>query len=160
MRRAPCPPVSPSPASAELGEERGRDLEQVADDDEVGELGDRGVRVAVDGDDRLGRLHPDLVLDRAADPEGEVELGLDDLAGLADLLGVRDPAGVDGRPRRPDGAAERVGDLLDDLEAVRAADPAAAGDDDPGLLDRGGGAGLLDPVDDRDPRQSRARRRR
>ena len=45
-----------------------------------------------------GRLHPDLVLDRAADPEREVELGLDDLAGLADLLAVRDPAR--NRPRR------------------------------------------------------------
>ena len=94
------------------------------------------------------------MLDRAADPEREVELGLDDLAGLADLLGVRDPAGVDGRPRRPDRAAERLRELLDELEALRAADAAAAGDDDPGLLDRGGGAGLLDAIDDRDLRQT------
>ena len=113
--------------SAELGEERGTDLEQVADDDEVGELGDRRVRVAIDGDDRLGRLHPDLVLDRAADPEREVELRLHDLAGLADLLGVRDPAGVDRRARRTDRAAERLGELLDELEALRPADAAAAG---------------------------------
>ena len=88
------------------------------------------------------------MLDRAADPEREVELRLDDLAGLADLLGVRDPARVDGRPRRPDRATERLRELLDELEAVRAPDAAAARDDDPRLLDRGGGAGLLDAVDD------------
>ena len=84
----------------------------------------------------LGGLHPDLVLDRAGDAEREVELRLDDLAGLADLLGVRDPARVDGRARRADRAAERLRELLDELEAVRAADAAAARDDDPGLLDR------------------------
>ncbi len=138
----------------------GADLEQVADDEEVGEFGDRGVGVAVDGDDRLGRLHPDLVLDRAADPEREVQLRLDDLAGLADLLGVRDPAGVDGRARRPDGAAERLRELLDEAEALRAADAATAGDDDPGLLDRRGGTGLGDAIDDRDRRAAPGRRRR
>ena len=47
-------------------------------------------------------------------PEREVERGLHDLAGLADLLGVRDPAGVDRRARRPDGATERLRELLDD----------------------------------------------
>ena len=75
------------------------------------------------------------MLDRAADPERQVELGLDDLARLADLLAVRDPARVDRRPCRADGAAERVGDVADDSEAVRPADAAASGDDDPGLLD-------------------------
>ena len=53
-------------------------------------------------------------------PKREVQLRLDDLAGLADLLAVRDPARVDGRARRADGAAERRGELLDELEAVRA----------------------------------------
>ena len=69
-------------------------------------------------------------------PEREVELRLDDLAGLADLLGVRDPARVDRRARRPDRAAERLGELLDELEPLGAADAATAGDDDPRLLDR------------------------
>ena len=71
-------------------------------------------------------------------PEREVQLGLDDLAGLADLLAVRDPARIDGGTGRADGATERRGQLLDDAEAVRAADAAAAGHDDPGLLDRRG----------------------
>ena len=92
------------------------------------------------------------MLDRAADPEREIQLRLDDLARLADLLGIRDPAGIDRGTGRPDRAAERLGDLLDELEALRAADAAAAGDDDPRLLDRGGGAGLGDPLDDRDER--------
>ena len=67
---------------------------------------DRGVRVTVHDDDRLGRLHPDPVLHRARHAEPEVQRGLDDLAGLADLAGVRDPAGVDRRPRRADHAAQ------------------------------------------------------
>ena len=75
--------------------------------------------ITVDGHDRPRRPHPDLVLDRATDPEREVELGLDDLAGLPDLLAVRDPAGIDRRAGRPDGATELLRDLLDDPEAVR-----------------------------------------
>src|SRR4029079_18017105 len=114
------------------------------------ELGDRRVRIPVDGDDRLGGLHPDLVLDRAADAERKVQLWFHDLAGLADLLRVGDPAGVDGRPGRADGPAQRLRELLDELEPVRAPDAAAARDDDPRLLDRGGGAGLLEAVDDLD----------
>ena len=54
---------------AELFEQRLADLEQVPDDEQVGELGDRRIRVSVDRDDRAGRSHPDLVLDGTADPE-------------------------------------------------------------------------------------------
>src|SRR5258706_7229309 len=146
-------PAASAGPSAEGGEEGGCDVEQVADHDEVGELGDRRVGVAIDGHDRAGRLHPDLVLDRAGDPEREIERGLDDLAGLADLLGVRDPARVDRGPGRADGATELGRELLDDLEPVRATDTTSAGDDDPSLLDRGGDAGGLDPIDDLDEGQ-------
>src|SRR4051794_5378836 len=109
-RKSIDPPTSPDPRSArpraELGDHRGDDLEQVADDDDVRELGDRRIGVAVHGDDRIRGLHPHLVLDRAGHAEGEVELRLDDLAGLPDLLAVRDPARVDGGTRRTDDAAE------------------------------------------------------
>src|SRR5665811_73432 len=91
-------------AGPELRQESLADLEEVADDEHVGEVRDRRVRVAVDRDDRLGRLHADLVLDRPGDAEGEVEPRLHDLAGLADLLGVRDPARVNGRTGRADRA--------------------------------------------------------
>ena len=133
-------PAPLSPTARGAGRRAPADLEQVADDDHVRELGDRRVRVAVDRDDRPGRLHPDLVLDRPADAEREVQLRLDDLAGLADLLAVRDPAGIDRGARRADRAAERLGELLDEREAVGSADPATAGDDDPGVVDRRGRA--------------------
>ena len=94
------------PRADELGQLR-HDLVQVADDAEVGELEDRRVRILVDRDDHARALHPDLVLDRARDPDRDVELRRDGLAGLADLRRVRVPAGVDDRARRRDRAAER-----------------------------------------------------
>src|SRR5581483_6877586 len=115
------------------------DLVQVADDAEVAELEDRGVRILVDRDDDVRVLHADLVLDRARDAEGDVELRRDGLARLADLGRVRIPAGVDDRTGRPDRAAERLRELLRERELLRAAEAAAAGDDDLGVLDRGAG---------------------
>ena len=116
---------------------------EVADDPEVGELEDRRVRVLVDREDVLGVLHPDLVLDRARDPGGEVQLRRDRLAGLADLRRVRVPPGVDDRAGRGDGAAQRVGELLGELEVVRLAEPAAAAHEDLGVLDVDVRAALL-----------------
>src|SRR6185295_13298812 len=74
--------------------ERGHDLERVADDAVVGDLEDRRLRILVDRDDDLRRLHAREVLDRARDADRDVELRADGLARLADLLGVRTPAGV------------------------------------------------------------------
>src|SRR4051794_36913283 len=85
-----------------LGQLR-QDLVQIADDSEVGELEDRRVLVLVDRDDVLARLHADLVLDCARDAGREVQLRRDRLAGLADLRGVRVPAGVDHRAGGGDG---------------------------------------------------------
>src|SRR5919202_1178327 len=66
------PGCSRLPRANELDELRD-DLVQVADDAEVGVLEDRRVRVLVDRDDRPRPLHPDLVLDRARDSDGDVE---------------------------------------------------------------------------------------
>ena len=65
--------------------------------------------------------------------------------------GVRVPAGVDDRARRGDGAvaAERLGQLLAQLEALGLAEPAAAGDEDVGALDVDVGAALLAAGDHR-----------
>jgi len=46
------------------------------------------------------------VLDRATDAERQVQVRFDDLAGLSDLLAVRDPTGIDGGAGRPDRAVE------------------------------------------------------
>ncbi len=45
----------------------------------------------------LRGLHPDPVLDRAGDAQPKIQGRFHDLAGLADLQLVRDPAGVGGR---------------------------------------------------------------
>src|SRR6187549_1686268 len=56
------------------GDDRGHDLEQVADNAVVGDLEDRGVGVFVDRDDRVRTLHADEMLDGARDAERHVEL--------------------------------------------------------------------------------------
>src|SRR4051794_17472988 len=129
--------------------ELGEDLVEVADDPEVGELEDRGVRVLVDRHDVLRGLHADLVLDRAGDARGEVELRRDGLARLADLRRVRVPAGVDHRAGGGDGrvAAEGRGEVLSELEALGLAESAAAGHEDVGTLDVDVGAALLAALD-------------
>src|SRR4051812_8949864 len=135
--------------------ELGDDLVEVAHDAEVGELEDRGVGVLVDRHDVLRGLHADLVLDRAGDPGREVQLRRDGLARLADLGGVRIPAGVDDRAGRRDRAAERARERLERLEAVGVAKAAAAGDEDVGVLDVHVGAALLAAGDHRRLRRPR-----
>src|SRR5215210_2333560 len=125
----------------------GHDLVEVADDPEVGELEDRGVRVLVDRDDVLRGLHADLVLDRARDARGEIQLRRDGLARLADLGGVGVPARVDHRARGRDRAAERARELLERLEALGLAEAAPARDEHVGVLDVHVGAALLAALD-------------
>src|SRR5882757_3812749 len=59
--------------------------EKVADQAVIGNLEDRRLLVLVDGDDDLRILHAGKVLDGAGNADGDVEVGGDDLAGLADL---------------------------------------------------------------------------
>src|SRR5690606_37252052 len=107
---------------------------------EVDELEDRGLLVLVDRDDRLGRLHAGPVLDRTGDARGDVQLRGDLLAGLADLRGVRVPAGVDRGARGADGGTERVREVLDRGEVTTGA--TTAGDDDRRLGQLGATGGL------------------
>src|SRR5215218_3194076 len=127
--------------------ELGHDLVEVADDPEIRELEDRGVGVLVDRHDVLRGLHADLVLDRSGDAGGEVELRRHRLAGLADLGGVRVPAGIDHRAGRRHGPAHHARELLERLEALGLAEAAAAGDEDVGVLDVHVGAALLAALD-------------
>jgi len=110
------------------------DFEQVADDAEVGVLEDRRIGVFVDGDDVLGGLHAREMLHRAGDADGEINIRLDGLAGLADLHGVGHPAGVDCGAAGADGAAEDIGEILEQVELLFALEAAAAGDDDLGAF--------------------------
>ncbi len=64
--------------------EFGYDLEQIADESDVGHLEDRGFAVLVDGDDGACVLDAGQVLDGAGDADGEVDFGRDDFACLAD----------------------------------------------------------------------------
>src|SRR4051794_40311102 len=127
--------------------ELGQDLVEITNDAEVGELEDRGVRVLVDRHDVLGVLHADLVLDRARDARGQVQLRRDGLARLADLGGVGVPAGVDHRSGGRDRTAERARERLERLEALGLAEPAAAGHEHVCVLDVDVGAALLAALD-------------
>ena len=71
------------------------------------------------------------MLDRAADAGGNVQRRADRGAGLADLVLLADVAAVDRRAAGADRAADRPGQVVNQLEVVLAADAAAAGDDDP-----------------------------
>src|SRR5690606_16302326 len=90
---------------------------------------DRGVGVLVDRDDGAGVLDACQVLDRAADAHGHVQLGRDDLAGLADLHLVGAVAGVDRGAGGAHGGAQLVGELVHDVEVLGGADTATAGHD-------------------------------
>lgn len=112
--------------------EFGQGLEQVADQPVVGDLEDRRLRVLVEGDDDLAVLHPGQVLYRAGDPDGDIEIGRDDLAGLPNLVVVGNITRINGRARGADGGPQLVGEFLDQSEIFRAAEAPPAGDDDPG----------------------------
>jgi len=98
------------------------DRVHVTDDGEVAELEDRRARVLVDRDDHLRVLHPDLVLHRTRDPQRDVQLRRDGLAGLTDLRRVRVPALVHDRARRREAA--RRGSACRDRQRGRASRPA------------------------------------
>src|SRR6266436_8360922 len=74
----------------------GHDLEQIAHDAVIGHLEDRRFFVLVDRYDGLAVLHAGEMLDRAGNPDGYIEVGRHHLAGLADLIVVRDVARIDG----------------------------------------------------------------
>src|SRR5207244_11911301 len=85
----------------------------------------------LDHEDPLGGLATDDVLDRAADAARDVEVRRDPRARLPDLVGMRSPPEVRDDARPSDGPAEEIGELLEQLESLRAADPAPAADADP-----------------------------
>ncbi len=77
----------------------------VADDAVVGDFEDGGFGVAVDGNDGFAFVHAREMLDCSGDADGYVELWLDCFSGLAYLLRVGAPAGVDDGAGGSDGGA-------------------------------------------------------
>src|SRR4051812_6113749 len=138
-RRSACSASRARGRSKLFGQLR-HQLEQIADQAEVGDLEDRRFLVLVDGDDQLAILHAGEVLDRARYADRYVDFGGDDLAGLADLVIVGRIAGVDRGAARADGGAQFVGQRIDIcMELLGGAERAAARDDDLG-------AGQLGPL--------------
>src|SRR5437879_4759308 len=62
---------------------------------------------------------------------------LDGLSGLPDLERVRFPAGIDDRAAGSNRRAELGSELVEHLEILRGAEPAAAADDDRRVLELG-----------------------
>src|SRR5690606_8328339 len=132
-RLRPARPGSGPLSPAQFLDRLRDDLVKIADDAEISECEDGGLRVLVDGDDGAGAAHAGDMLDRPGDPGRQVELRRDGLAGLPDLELVRVVAGVGRRPGGADRPAEQVSELLQQPEPLRAADSSTAGDDLRGL---------------------------
>src|ERR687897_1709536 len=108
------------PAAVDRLDQLGNDGQRIADDPHVGQAEDRRVAVTVDRDDPLRRLHPYDVLRRTADADGDVHLGANCLSRLADLVAVRNPAGVDdGAARADGGVSDRLGQLVEEPKIRR-----------------------------------------
>ena len=88
--------------------------------------------IAVDSPDTFVRpIYAGNALATVKSADRDVELGGDDLAGLADLPVIRHEAGVDRGARGAHGGAELVGEGLEHLgEVLARPHAAAAGDDD------------------------------
>ena len=112
----------------------GNDLEQVTHDTVISHLEDGSGIVLVHSDDALGVLHTSLVLDSAGDAQSDVNLGVNGLTGLAHLVVSSDPAGIHAGAAGTNHAAQNLGQLLGQLDALFhiLADAAAHGHDEIG----------------------------
>ena len=105
-------------------------LDGVGLDVVVAHLENRSLRILVHGNDHLGVLHAGHVLDGARDAEGEIQIGGDDLARLADLRLARRNRRIDERAGAAHGRSDPVGKLHHLLPARLVDEAAAAGDHD------------------------------
>src|SRR5450759_707709 len=110
-------------------------FQQIIHNTVVSVLEYRGVGVLVDRDHHVRSLHSRHVLERAADAEGQVELGLYGLARDADLAVGRKPAGVHDGAASRDIGAQQLGEVLYHRQVLVLADTAADRDQHGGLCD-------------------------
>ncbi len=124
-------------AGVEGFDEFGEHLVDVADNAEIGDREDRSLLVLVDGDDVFGALHADEVLGGTGDATGDVNGGLDDLSGLADLVAVGHPAGIDDGAAGTGGGTGCGGELFDHGVGLGRAQATTTGDDHGGFVELG-----------------------
>src|SRR5215472_13508676 len=139
-------PLLALPGFDRLGQP-GEDLERIAYDPQIGHLQNRRIAILVDRDDHLRALHADGVLHGAGDTGSDVHAWPDGLAGLTYLHRIWNPAGVDDGTACPRRAAQRVRQLMHEVEVLRPTQASAAGHDDPGVLELHLVAHLLDSLD-------------
>src|SRR5213076_1065121 len=118
----------------ELTDHFREDFEQIADDPIVRDLEQGRLRVDVDHQDLVRLLHSRQMLDRAADPHGDVEFRPYRHPGLSDLQGLRHPTAVDGLSGSRDRPSKAVREILEQLEVLRVSEAVAAAHDDVRLL--------------------------
>src|SRR5947207_778078 len=111
------------------------DGEQVSHHEQVRELTDGRIRILVDGDHILRRLHTYPVLDRTRYASRQVERGFHDLSRLPNLQLIGHPAGIRRGPAGSHGATQDIRELLELRESVGAAHAAPASDDELRLLE-------------------------
>ena len=70
------------------------------------------------------------MLDGARDSGGDIQRRAHHLAGLANLVRMLDPARVNRRARRTDGATERIGQRFDEGKVLGPLDASSTGNDD------------------------------
>ena len=126
-------PANDVVALAERIHQLRHDFKQIPNQPVIRHLEDRCIGILVDGDDDFRFLHPGQMLDGAGDADREVKLRRNDLAGLADLIVIRDKAGVDRSTAGAERGTELVGERFKQLLVVLAtAQPTTTGDDDLG----------------------------
>ena len=106
-------PANDVVALAERIHQLRHDFKQIPNQPVIRHLEDRCIGILVDGDDDFRFLHPGQMLDGAGDADREVELWRDDLAGLANLVVIRDKTGVDRSAGCTKGGTELVGERFE-----------------------------------------------
>ena len=102
------------------------DLIEVSDNTVVRNRENRRGGIGVDRDDLFTFAHSGAVLDRAADAAGDVQLRTDRHTGLADLMIMVNPAGINRRTGCSDFAAESLCQFVNQLEVFLGTDSVAA----------------------------------
>src|SRR4030042_750213 len=110
--------------------QHGDDSKKITDNAISGNFKDRSLRVFVDGDNDIRCLHPSLMLNRARDSAGNVDLGPDRTASLSNLLFVWDPARINGCTRGTYGCTQDLCQCPDHLKIFTTSQTSSSRDND------------------------------